>query len=84
MTKQTEGTDPENRPVVNWVNEGKTPREVRLEGALKRIAKWNGEFPETGRYWNDSSEEQMSYSAAFGSNGERDYMRVLAQEALDS
>lgn len=48
--------------------------------ALERIAKWFGEFPETGRTWPDGS--PMSYSAAHGSNGERDYMRGIAREAL--
>lgn len=52
----------------------------RLEGALKRIAKWHGEFPPSHRAWDDGS--PMSYSAAFGSNGERDYMREIARTAL--
>ena len=60
----------------------KTEREERLETALKRIAKWFGEFPETERTWDDGS--PMSYSACYGSNGERDFMRQIAQEALDS
>lgn len=48
--------------------------------ALTRIAKWFGEFPPTGRSWEDGS--PMSYSACWGSNGERDYMRNVAIEAL--
>jgi len=54
---------------------------TKQEAALKRIAKWVGEFPESGRIWQDGS--PMSYGAAFGSNGERDYMRQLAREALE-
>ena len=62
----------------------KTEREERLEAALQRIAKWYGEFPDTGLYWDKEETLKMSYSAAFGSNGERDYMRKVAQDALDS
>ena len=52
----------------------------RMEKALISIAKWHGEFPDTkvpaglGR--------TMSYAAAYGSNGEIDFMRKKAQEAL--
>lgn len=58
-------------------------RELRLQKALQRIAKWFGEFPETGRHWDDEKASPMSYSACWGSNGERDFMRKLAQDALD-
>jgi hypothetical protein len=51
-----------------------------LKLALEKIARWHGEFPETGRQWEDGS--PMSYSAAFGSNGERDFMRQVATDAL--
>lgn len=62
----------------------KTEREIRLESALQRIAKWHGEFPVTGRFFDDKKIIPLSYGAAYGSNGERDYMRALAKEALDS
>lgn len=56
-----------------------------LEGALKRIYRWVGEFPETGQYWDDpKNTEPMSYAACYGSNGERDYMRDVAKRALDA
>lgn len=45
---------------------------------LSRIAKWEDEFPETGRFWDDKKTRPMSYAAAYGSNGERDFMRELA------
>lgn len=48
--------------------------------ALQRIARWHKEFPPTGQMWDDGS--PMSYSAAYGSNGERDYMRQVALNAL--
>lgn len=53
---------------------------AELVAALQRIARWTGEFPDTGQFWDDGS--PMSYSAAFGSNGERDYMRQVALDAL--
>lgn len=51
--------------------------------ALERISRWVGEFPETGRFWDEPKNAQpMSYSACYGSNGERDYMRKVALDAL--
>jgi hypothetical protein len=50
---------------------------------LRRIKKWHGEFPVSGHIWPDGNNTPMSYSAAFGSNGERDFMRQLAAEALN-
>jgi hypothetical protein len=50
--------------------------------ALERIARWVGEFPETGQFWDTANTEPMSYAACFGSNGERDFMRSIAREAL--
>lgn len=47
---------------------------------LVKIEKWFGIFPETGQTWEDGS--PVSYVAARGSNGERDYVRELAREAL--
>lgn len=49
--------------------------------ALQRIEKWNGEFPDTGRTWDDGT--PMSYFACHGSNGERDFMREIARAAID-
>lgn len=48
--------------------------------ALERIAKWHGEFPDTGKTGEDGS--PISYGAWWGSNGERDYMRNVAHAAL--
>lgn len=56
----------------------------RLERALQRIARWHGEFPPTGRFWDEPENNRpMGYSAAFGSNGERDFMRQIALDALE-
>jgi len=55
----------------------------RMRSALERIVRWIGEFPESGRFWNQECTRPMSYGAAFGSNGERDYMRSIAREALN-
>ena len=60
-----------------------TQENKRLRGALERIERWHGEFPATGRYWDKPKNTRpMNYSAAFGSNGERDYMRQVARIAL--
>lgn len=57
----------------------------RLRAALQRIERWFGEFPETGRFWDEPKNTQpMSYSACYGSNGERDYMREVARTALEN
>lgn len=53
-----------------------------MRAALERIERWFGEFPETGRFWDDACTQPMSYGSAFGSNGERDYMRGIARAAL--
>lgn len=51
-----------------------------LREALGRIERWFGEFPETGDKWEDGS--PVSYATLHGSNGERDYMRGIARQAL--
>ena len=51
----------------------------RLREALGIIERWE-DFPESGRTWEDGT--PMSYGAAFGSNGQRDYMRGIARAAL--
>lgn len=60
--------------------DGYSAKVEELESTLEKIAKWFGEFPETGDYWQDS--RPVSYRAAYGSDGERDYMRRIAREAL--
>jgi hypothetical protein len=52
-------------------------RITALEAALERIARWFGEFPKV-----ESRGEVVSYGTAYGSNGERDYMRSIAEAAL--
>jgi hypothetical protein len=47
--------------------------------ALERIKKWFGEFPIAKCV--DGTE--MSYYTAYGSMGERDFMRGVAREALN-
>ena len=51
-----------------------------LVGAIQRVIKWKGEFPESERFYDDGT--QMSYGAAYGSNGERDYMRDKLKQTL--
>jgi hypothetical protein len=54
----------------------------RYRTALERIERWSGEFPATGKFWDEERTQPMSYSACFGSNGERDFMRSIARAAL--
>jgi hypothetical protein len=51
--------------------------------ALEKIHTWIGQFPATGKNWPDS-QEPVSYGAAYGSNGERDFMRNVAGKALSA
>jgi len=50
---------------------------TRCEMALEKIARWFGEFPTVV----DRDGNQSSYGAAYGSNGERDFMRDIAAAA---
>jgi hypothetical protein len=54
-------------------------RNKKYEFALKKIAKWFGEFHRTGDFING---HETSYEGDYGSNGARDYMREVAEEAL--
>lgn len=47
--------------------------------ALEIIANWT--LPDTGKFWPDG--EPTSYETEFGSNGARDFMKNIAQEALN-
>ena len=52
----------------------------RMRAALEKIERWHGEFPETGRYWDKPENTRpMSYCSC---NGEREYMRHVARDAL--
>ena len=51
----------------------------RLREVLEIIERWK-DFPESDHTWGDGT--PMSYGAAFGSIGERDYMRGIARTAL--
>lgn len=57
-----------------------SPDVTALVEALEQIERWDG-FPSTGKTWEGSG-EPVSYGAAFGSNGERDFMREVARKAL--
>lgn len=65
---------------ANWNTRANSQLLTALVEALQRIERWFGEFPDTRRAWDDGS--PMSYAACFGTNGERDYMRSIAREAL--
>ena len=57
-----------------------SPAVQGLVDALEQIERWDG-FPSTDKTWEGSG-EPVSYGAAFGSNGERDFMREVARKAL--
>lgn len=62
--------------------EGYAEKAKALEDALEKIAKWRREFPETGEFWSDVT--AVSYRDANGGpDGERDYTRTVAGDALD-
>lgn len=50
----------------------------QVKTILRKIAKWHGEFPAV----NDRNGNPSSFGLEHGSNGERDYMRNRAEEAL--
>lgn len=56
----------------------------KLAEALERVVAWD--MPATGKFWPNEdgtdSDRPMSYGAAYGSNGERDYIRNVARAAL--
>ena len=49
-----------------------------MKAALQRIERWFGEFPDVP----GQDGKPVSYGYARGSNGERDFMREIAREAL--
>ncbi len=59
----------------------------RMRKAMEKIVAWN-EFPSTGKFWDNQdgspSDRPMSYGACYGSNGERDHMRSIAESALSA
>lgn len=76
--------------VEHWINRALAAEgeRDRLRKALERIERWFGEFPPSGRKERLPNgvelDNELSYGAAFGSNGERDYMRGVARSALYS
>lgn len=48
-----------------------------MKAALQRIERWFGEFPDVNQ-----DGKPVPYGIARGSNGERDFMREIAREAL--
>lgn len=55
-----------------------------MRKALERIARWHGEFPDAPDYIDNRGwSRQQTYGAAYGCNGERDFMRTVACTALN-
>lgn len=55
-------------------------RMERMAKALRTIQKW--QLPSTGKFWDKEETHPMSYEACYGTNGSRDYMIAVANEAL--
>ena len=55
---------------------------AHLKETLLKIANW--ELPVTGKFWDDNKSQPVSYEAAHGSNGARDYIKALAAKAIKS
>lgn len=47
---------------------------------MQQIIAWK--LPETGKYYDAEQQHPMSYEMCYGSNGAREYIRNLAQDAL--
>ncbi len=54
----------------------------KMRTALTKIVNW--ELPETGQFVDPEKTCPASYGFLYGSNGEREYMRKIASDALDS
>lgn len=93
------GMTPKDKGADNWhelqamaeeeindlINEEKrelTEQVKVMSTALKTIADWN--LPETGEFWDEAKTRKISYEHNYGSNGARDYMRTIAQQALET
>jgi len=57
-----------------------TTKLAGVRETLRRIERWFGEFPEA----IDREGRKVSYGSAYGSNGERDFMRALARAVLST
>lgn len=69
----------EKQPIINLLTEYAN-RAQKLVNALKIVATW--QLPPSGQFWDREQKEPMSYEAAYGSNGVRDFMRNVATQAL--
>lgn len=76
------GLKPGEFEVIEWHEDYTTlwERADRYKKALMFIQAWK--FPPTKQFWDKDQTEPMSYAAAYGSNGERDFMRNVAAEAI--
>jgi hypothetical protein len=54
----------------------------RLREALTKVRNW--ELPSTGKFWDKEETQPMSYEAAYGTNGSRDYFKQITESALQS
>lgn len=65
--------------LINELVELKRKNKVMKE-ALEEIKYWR--LPDTNQYWDKEETQPMSFEALYGSNGARDYIKSIAEEAL--
>ncbi len=90
MTKRFYIDDNKNDHPICFDNDELSNKEIvvllndllRQTEVLMRISRWHGEFPDTDIYFDEEKTQQISYGTAFGSNGERDFMRNLAKKTV--
>lgn len=77
----------ENMDDVSWdmqegilISYNEAKKIINAFEALQKIVKW--EMPITGQFWDKEETRPLSYAAAYGSNGERDYIKSIAKTAI--
>ena len=68
--------------VANEVAQEHLQKRRKMEVALRRVADW--ELPKTDEFVDEEKTIPASYGYLYGSNGERNYIRQLAKNALDT
>lgn len=74
-------TGREECDIIKAENEQLKEQVKELLTTLEKIKMW--EMPESRIYLDKEKTKQLSYGAAYGSNGERDYIKSLAVKAIN-
>lgn len=68
--------------VNNTYGAGINPEAIpELVVALNKVLNW--ELPETGKFWNADETQPMSYQAAYGSEGAKEYFQKIVKAAIE-